>query len=172
MSIKTTTRTKCFRPISFHPISGTACFCCTRFQTKSHPLSNYYRRRYHLSSSATLHCSQKYLVSSTQIFVHILDKFLLWFFFGHTFALIPRQWLVRDSGKPLVPGYDNETQPHGQVRPYLQWLALRFDNQRDRWLSIPFLLCLILSPPGFGVTPFTIHSLHICWCSKRTFQIN
>ena len=41
------------------------------------PLSNHYRRRYLLSSTAALQRSQKYLVSSTRIFVRILDKFLL-----------------------------------------------------------------------------------------------
>ena len=52
-------------------------FFCTLFQTKIHPLSNYYKRRCHLSSTAMFHRSQKHLVSITGIFVHILEKFLL-----------------------------------------------------------------------------------------------
>ena len=63
----------------------------------------------------------------------ILGKFLLWFFLGHTFALIPRKWLVKDSEKPLVPGYDNKAQLHGQVSQ-VRWFKIS-------WSKIVCLFC-------------------------------
>ena len=68
-----------------------------------------------------LHHYVKYVVCSTRIFFHILDL-------GRIFALIPREWLVESSKKPIVPSYSYEVQLQDQARAYLQWLALRSDK--------------------------------------------
>ena len=97
------------------------------FQTKNQPLRTIMEH-----VVIWVHLQRFIAVRNTRVFVDISEKLLLWFFLGHILALIPRQWLVGVSEKPLVPGYDNEAQPHGQVKPYFQWIVLRH--------SVPFLL--------------------------------
>ena len=117
---------------------------------KTPPVSSRYRKHSHLNEPATLHPhrSKKHLVFSTRIVFRIWNKFLPLIFLRHTFPLIPGQWQVLVSEKPLDPAYGNETQLHGPARWYLQFL-----NCASLWWSAGKITLNPVSPKLDSMAP-------------------